>query len=141
MATIKINGPRKNRVCQTIIGKRQLRANAPIRLLALLLADVLTEVSREVIHSLSIGQHVYIKDNIWLPERYMYIHKLWVVPWVARKAPCVSLVSSIKRGPANDRAPEFHKSDVMRFYTLTSNRSSLPVTAEPECRDSEYDLR
>lgn len=69
MATINSNGPRKNNVCQTIIGKRQLRANPPIRLLAFLLADALTEVCREVIHSLS-DRHVY-KDNIWLPERHM----------------------------------------------------------------------
>ncbi len=53
MATIKINGPRKNKVCQRMIGKRQANANLSIRLLLDLFAEFGTDVGREAILSLS----------------------------------------------------------------------------------------
>jgi len=49
MAIIKISGPTKNRICQTIMGKRQAKANPSTDFL---FAELRTVVLREVIHSL-----------------------------------------------------------------------------------------
>jgi len=53
MATIKSNGPRKNKDCQTIMGKRQAKANLSMRLLLELVADLRNDEGRPVIYSVS----------------------------------------------------------------------------------------